>query len=112
MAGNASNIYEEEFQLIYHIPGLNYSEVEDMPSLERRAFMNLLISQREREKQAQEDAQNDRNGKQRDGGGDIRRLPMPGEAYGRSDEEKIAPTTARYVSRRANRDAAASGKDK
>ncbi len=95
MGIGASAIYEEAFALTYHVPGITYHDVENMPVWERRALFNLLIKQRKLEDQQVKEAQ---HGAQ-DGGADLLRMPMPGEAYGKTDMEKLGPpqTVARYL---------------
>jgi hypothetical protein len=91
----ASVIYEEAFALTYHVPGITYHDVENMPVWERRALFNLLIKQRKLEEQQVKEAQGDTPS----GGGDLMRMPMPGEAYGKTDMEKLGPpqAVARYL---------------
>lgn len=95
MGTGASVIYEEAFALTYHIPGITYADVEGMPVWERKALFNLLIKQRKLE----EEQQKGNDTEQRMGGGDMLRMPMPGEAYGKTDLEKLGPPerVARFV---------------
>ena len=85
----ASAIYEEEFALVYNVPGITYGDVEDMPPWERRAFLELLLKQRKLEKEQQEEANGDASGKPSDGfksgRNDLLRPSMEGEAYGSKD---------------------------
>lgn len=85
----ASAIYEEEFALVYNVPGITYGDVEGMPPWERKAFLELLLKQRKLEKEQQEKANSDASGKPTDGfktgRNDLMRPSMEGEAYGAKD---------------------------
>lgn len=85
----ASAIYEEEFALVYNVPGITYGDVEGMPPWERKAFLELLLKQRNIEKEQHEKAKGNVSGKPADGftsgRNDLMRPSMKGEAYGAKD---------------------------
>lgn len=103
MGIEASAIYEEEFALIYNVPGITYSDVEQMPRWERRAFLELLLEQRKQEQKAEEQAMQSAQGAGgmdefgfNSGGQDLMQMPLGGEMFGSADAN-TPPSSASFV---------------
>lgn len=70
---------------------MSYADVEQMPPWERRAFLQLLVDQKRKEKEAQEQANggNQSGDDFTSGRESLMRMPLPGETHGPPPSAKM-----------------------
>jgi len=92
-ASDVQQIYREEFQLEYFLHWTK-RDVEHCSVFERQEHIRMLVDQFEKEKEAMK-------GEKR--GQSLLRKPMPGEAHGSTDMEKLHPIMGARAQQRATR---------